>query len=177
MLGLGPGASVRDVQHARRRLAKTEHPDVGGSAEAMRRINEAVAVALAAMTGPQPSSARSRADARHRHSSSRTERGPVHRDHPSFVVEALPVETFEALRIVASWLGEVIDDDPPYCLEVSLGEPVGVWCRLDLVPDAGASTVSLTAEADEGMPVPDIVAVRDAFIDGLNRLDWSVLHS
>ena len=92
---------------------------------------------------------------------------------PSFTVEALPVETFEALLVVASWIGEVLDDDPPYRLEVALGEPYECWCGLDLVPDAGASTVSLQVAGIGGRPAPDIEAVRDVWIEQLNQLDWN----
>ena len=99
----------------------------------------------------------------------------MRRDHPSFTVEALPAEAFEALLVVASWLGDLVDDDPPYGLEVALTEPMGGWCRLDLVPDAGASTVSVAVAGAPGHPVPSVEAVRDAFVDGLNRLDWGSL--
>ena len=55
-------------------------------------------------------------------------------DVASFTIEALPAEAFEALLIVATWLGEVLVDDPPYQLDVALAEPFDCWCRLDLVP-------------------------------------------
>ena len=99
--------------------------------------------------------------------------GGVSRDVPSFTVEALPVETFEGLLIVASWIGDVLDDDPPYRLDTHLHEPVECWCRLDVVPDAGASTVSLTIAGVDGAPTPDIIAVRDLWIANLNAVDWS----
>ena len=44
----------------------------------------------------------------------------------------------------------------------------------DVVPDAGASTVSLAVAPVEGS-VPSIEAVRDAWIAELNGLDWSQL--
>ncbi len=91
---------------------------------------------------------------------------------PSFVVEALPAVTFEALVVVVSWLGEVLDDDPPYRLDTYLGEPFDCWCRLDVVPDAGASTVSLTVAGLDGADAPDVVAVRDAWVANLNAIDW-----
>jgi hypothetical protein len=94
------------------------------------------------------------------------------RDIPSFTVEALPVETFEAMLVVASWLGEVLDDDPPYRLDTYLYEPYDCWCRLDVVPDAGASTVSLAVAGVDGAPTPDVLAVRDAWIANLNLVDW-----
>ena len=96
-------------------------------------------------------------------------------DNPSFTIEALPAEAFEALLLVAGWLGDLIDDDPPYALEVAMTSPYQGWCRLDLVPDAGASTVSLVVAGEPGMPAPDLDEVRDAWIAGLNQLDWSDL--
>ncbi len=100
----------------------------------------------------------------------------VARDVPSFTVEALPVVTFEALVIVASWIGEVLDDDPPYrldaYLDASRGAPLDCWCRLDIVPDAGASTVSIAVGGLDGAPPPDVDVVRDAWIANLNVLDW-----
>jgi hypothetical protein len=94
------------------------------------------------------------------------------RDIPSFTVEALPVETFEGLLVAASWIGEVLDDDPPYHLDVHLHAPLRCWCRLDVVPDAGASTVSLTVAGFDGAPPPDIIAVRDLWVASLNEVDW-----
>ena len=96
----------------------------------------------------------------------------IARDVPSFTVEALPVETFEAMLVVASWLGEVLDDDPPYRLDTYLYEPLDCWCRLEVVPDAGASTVSLAVAGLDGSPTPDVLAVRDAWVANLNALDW-----
>jgi hypothetical protein len=94
----------------------------------------------------------------------------VQRDVPSFTVDALPVDTFEALLIAAALLGEAIDDDPPYRLDAYLSEPFDCWCRLDVVPDAGSSTVGLTIGGIDGRPVPDVVTVRDAWVDALNSL-------
>lgn len=180
VLGLTHDASERDVHEARRRLAKTAHPDTGGSVEAMQRLNDAADAALAALASP---SSRGRTAAPRptptRPTPTRPTRqhtaGPVRRDHPSFTIEALPAEAFEALLVVASWLGDLIDDEPPYALELALTEPIGGWCRLDLVPDAGSSTVSIAVAGAPGHPVPSVDAVRDAFVEGLNQLDWSSL--
>lgn len=177
MLGLAPGASERDIQAARRRLAKRAHPDTGGTVDQMQRVNDAADAALRSLS--PTGGARRPAPPPGRRAPTRPAPpgggGPVRRDHPSFTVEALPAETFEALLVVASWLGDLIDDDPPYGLELALTEPLGGWCRLDLVPDAGASTVSVTVAGAPGHPVPSVDAVRDAFVDGLNRLDWGRL--
>ena len=96
--------------------------------------------------------------------------GFVDHDAPSFVIEALPVEAYEALLVVATWIGEVLVDEPPYLLDVHLHEPRPCWCRLELVPDAGASTVSITVASIDGDPVPGAEDVRDLWIAHLNRL-------
>ena len=75
-------------------------------------------------------------------------------DVASFTIEALPAEAFEALLVVSTWIGEVLVDEPPYQLDVVLEEPYACWCRLDLVPDAGATTVSLTLAGIAPPPRP-----------------------
>lgn len=182
-LGLGPDADADSVRAARRRLARDHHPDQGGDAARMQRINEAADAALVAIgaadrsaaDGPDPASPAPAADGRSgRRDATPREAGPgVVRDVASFTVEALPVETFEALSIVTTWMGEVLDDDPPYRLDTYLAEPFDCWCRLDVVPDAGASTISITIAGLDGTPPPDLLAVRDAWVGNLNALDWA----
>jgi hypothetical protein len=161
-LGLASDAGSDEIRAARRRLAKAHHPDQGGDPAAMQRINEAADAALLQVderSGPRTPNSD----------------GPTSgmaRDVPSFTVEALPVETFEAMLVVASWLGEVLDDDPPYRLDTYLYEPYDCWCRLEVVPDAGASTVSLAVAGVDGAPTPDVLMVRDAWINNLNAVDW-----
>ena len=46
ILGLQFGASQHDIKKAHRRLAKQHHPDLGGSAENFRKINEAYQILL-----------------------------------------------------------------------------------------------------------------------------------
>jgi hypothetical protein len=182
-LGLGRDATVDDIRAARRRLAKAHHPDQGGDPARMQTINEAADAALLAVeaqVGPSAAPAAeapgAAADARttpaDRPDSENAGTSAVARDVPSFTVEALPVETFEAMLVVASWLGEVLDDDPPYRLDTYLHEPFDCWCRLDVVPDAGASTVSLAVAGLDGAPTPDVIAVRDAWVANLNAVDW-----
>lgn len=175
-LGLGADASADDVRDARRRLAKVHHPDQGGDPGVMRSVNYAADAALRRLAEPVKTAGSPPTGER-----SAGERSAAGRDHDptgtisdvsSFTVEALPAETFEALVIVASWLGDVLDDEPPYRLDVDLGGPIRCWCRLDLVPDAGATTVSITIGAIADDPLPDIELVRDVWVDGLNRLDW-----
>jgi hypothetical protein len=169
LLGVPDGAGPDEVRAARRRLAKHSHPDLsGGDAEEMRRLNQAADIVLASLgvdvgvgvgigLDREPE-ARPRPGGRRAH------------DVASFVIEALPAEAFEALLVVTSWLGEVVVDDPPYQLDVVLLDPLRCWCRLDLVPDAGASTVSLTLAAVADAPLPELDDVRDIWVAALNTL-------
>lgn len=173
MLGLAPGASVEAIENARRTLAKTAHPDVGGSVHQMQLINSAADEATRRATRndavPQTKTPSPAAP---------PPTGPGWHwrvDHPSFTIEALPAESFEALFVVASWLGETIDDDPPYRLDVALTEPVACWCRLELLPDAGATTVGLTVGSETGVTPNELDLVRDAWVAGLNSLDWEAI--
>ena len=194
-LGLDGDATEADVQRARRRLAKEHHPDVGGDEAEMRRLNAAVTAAMveigrradrrgdvprgdvrpAAPEWGRPGPTTGSTTARQPVSGERDGRRVVY-DTASFTIEALPAEAFEALLVVTTWIGETLVDDPPYLLEVHLREPVECWCRLDLVPDAGACTVSLAVAAVEVGPMPDVDAVRDVWVAELNRLDWEGLR-
>jgi hypothetical protein len=169
VLGVDPGASVQELRAARRRMAMRLHPDhAGGDADAMRRLNNAFEAAMAALTRPdsergEPGS--HQPDRRPRRANSRV----VH-DVASFTIEALPAEAFEALLVVSTWLGEVLIDDPPYQLDVALEDPYACWCRLDLLPDAGATTVSLTLAGIGATAPPDVDDVRDLWVANLNQL-------
>lgn len=172
---MDPSAGVEEIAAARKRLARSAHPDTGGSVEEMQRLNEAAELAIAevraASESPTARTARSPRPERRR-----PPRGGVRHDHPSFTIEALPAEAFEALLIAASTLGEVLDDDPPDVLEAMLADPFAAWCRLELVPEAGAATVSLTTARVPGHPTPDVYEVRDRWLDALNELDWADLE-
>ena len=159
VLGVGRDATLDEVRSARRKLASEFHPDHGGDAATMGAINIAYeeVVAQLAQPAPVPIPVAARYTG-------------VQHDAPSFTIDTLPAEAFEALLIVTSWMGEVLVDDPPYVLEVHLSEPSPCWCRLDLVPDAGASTVTLTVASIDGVPAPDVEAVRDLWVANLNRL-------
>ena len=157
VLGVSHDATLDELRSARRRLAAEFHPDHGGDAARMGEINAAfdLVVAQVANQPPQPQAQRHRG---------------VQHDAPSFTIDCLPVEAFEALLVVTSWMGEVLVDDPPYVLEVHLTEPGPCWCRLDLLPDAGGSTVTLTVASVGNDPAPDVEQVRDAWVANLNRL-------
>ena len=167
VLGLTPDATAAEVLAARRRLAKRAHPDAGGSAAAMQAINAAADAALAELARPAAAAA-SDAPVAPRQPRRPQHRTPMRVDHPSFVVEALPAEAFEWLLVAAAELGDVIDDDPPYRLEVALRGDVRGWCELTLVPDAGATTVSIAVAGEPGLPASDVEVVRDLWITTLN---------
>jgi hypothetical protein len=185
ILGLGPAASLDEIEAARRALAKRAHPDVGGSLDEMQRINAAADAARrtlgrpasATPTPPPPRPAPPTPAPPTPAPGPMPPRGPIFSryDNPSFTIEALPAAAFEALLIVGGTLGDVIDDDPPYRLEVALSPPIAGWCRLDLLPEAGASSIALTVGGEPGAPPPDLDLVRDAWIAELNQLDWDRL--
>ena len=175
-LAVAPTATLAELSAARRRLAQRLHPDHGGDAtamqalnaafdEAVRRLSADTVLAQPEQSAEEPTQSPPTAPPRVR----RSVRGLQH-DAPSFTIDVLPVEAYEALLVVTSWMGEVLVDDPPYLLEVFLHDPSPCWCRLDLVPDAGATTVSLMVAALEGDPAPDIDDVRDEWVANLNRL-------
>lgn len=171
VLGVGPDATIEEVRVARRRLAARFHPDHGGDAVRMGEINAAFEAVVAQLSKPAsvppvPPPAPDPTPAPQR----QPRYQGVQYDAPSFTIDVLPVEAFEALLVVTSWMGEVLVDDPPYVLEVHLTEPGPCWCRLDLVPDAGGSTVTLTVASIGSTPAPDVEAVRDVWVANLNRL-------
>jgi hypothetical protein len=181
LLGVDGDAGADAVHRAWRRLAKELHPDVGGDGGAMQRLNEAAEVVLrdiatrdtvgsTAPSSPAPPRTATPPAAPPNASAAKRQGQRVEHDVASFVVEALPAAAFEALLVATSWIGEVLVDEPPYLLDVVLGEPLRCWCRLELVPDAGASTVSLTIAAFADDALPDIDAVRDLWVSTLNQL-------
>lgn len=180
VLGVPHDADAETIRAARRELAKRAHPDAGGSIGAMQQLNEAARAAIDAVerrtTDPEPTTPRpARDDGRRRRR--RTSYGGVRHDHPSFTIEALPAEAFEGVLLAAAVLGDVLDDDPPYLLEVRLTGGLPAWCRLELVPDAGSTTVSLTTARLPDHAAPDVLEIRDLWIDALNRVDWASLGS
>jgi hypothetical protein len=193
-LGLDISATIDDIRSARRVLARQAHPDVGGSEEAMRQLNEAVDVAVRFVreqrldVSSDVSPGASSADHSDRRAPATSTNGPrrtsprwqraasgggwASRDEPSFTIDVLPAPAFEALLIVSCWYGDVIDDDPPYRLDVHLFDPSECVARLTLIPEAGSSSVSIHVLSMAGAlgPPPTAEAVRDLFVDGLNRL-------
>lgn len=171
VLGLDHRTATRaDIVAARRRLARELHPDRdGGDSDRMGRVNRAADAALERLSASDQAPPTTTSTARHAEAE-RLRR--VRRDHPSFTIDVLPAEAFEALLIVTGWIGQLADEDPPYRLETVLDG--GVWCALELVPDAAATTVSVAVDVTEGDSV-DVESVRDQWVSALNLLDWEVL--
>ena len=172
VLGVSRGATLDEVRAARRKLALELHPDrAAGNPDAERRMREVnVAfdhvvkvirrerVALAAP--PEPEQPPVRRVAR------------ISTDVASFVIDCLRPEAFERLFIVSHWIGEPLYADPPGLLEVHLQEPSPCFCRLELMPEAGAAMVSVTVGTIEPwwIAAPDTDAVRDLYVLMVNQL-------
>jgi len=178
LLGLDENADLPTVAARRRALAGRAHPDRGGTHVEMTEVNRAADLLIAWLRDPDrrrldPSaesstvspvtnrsstrrpeeSSPNEESSRNGHSSrseesSRNEGSRWRVDRPSFVVEALPVVAHEALLVAAAVLGRVCDDDPPYAIEAFIGDADEIWCRLELVPDAGSTTVSIVSDSD-----------------------------
>jgi hypothetical protein len=171
LLGLDRNATEADVGESRRRLARESHPDLGGDVAAMQAINAAADEVLASLR--QSRQTRTRRPRVPAERSSQPWRESAAVDHPSFTIEALPVDAFEALVLVATELGTMVDDDQPYRLEFRLEGDLHGWCEVTLVPDAGSTTASVALAAEPGHPRPTVDQVRDLLVEGLNRLDWA----
>lgn len=167
VLGVSRDSTLAEVRSARRRLAAEFHPDHGGDAVRMGEINAAFDAVEFQLLHLQPTPPPVTPEAAP--SPLRRYQGVQH-DAPSFTIDTLPAEAFEALLLVTSWMGEVLVDDSPYLLEVHLTDPAPCWCRLDLVPDAGGSTVTLTVASVGEDPAPDVEDVRDRWVANLNTL-------
>lgn len=178
ILGVTHHATQDDIIAARRRLARVAHPDSGGDHLQMVTINEACRILLAAAAGHNGSRETTQAEEKHRTESRRQRddgrlegaesRRHGFRDVPSFVINALPVEAFETLVVSAANLGEVVDEDPPYLLEVLVREPGPLWCRFELFPDAGSTTVMLSCDVEAGYRVYSVEEIRDLWISTIN---------
>ena len=89
-------------------------------------------------------------------------------DHPSFTINALPVVAYEVLLLAARVLGDISSDEPPYLLEVQLEDPPMTWCRLEIVPDAGSSTISFVIDKEI-----DSQLIRDLWVTTINEIGFS----
>lgn len=152
-LGVDPGYDESRVVAARRRALLRHHPDHGGTREALEQVHLATDLLFRALKVDTPP-----IDDRIRYV----------RDCPSFTIDVLPVEAFELLVLASANMdADIIDEDPPYMLEVLLRTPVDAWCRCDVVPEAGGSIVTLSTEAMLDKGIEDI---RDLWVESINEL-------
>lgn len=161
VLGLVEGCTPEEVRDAWRRAMLVAHPDHGGSAEMVSRVNQARDALLTR-------SPRSR--------ESQVSTSGWARDVPSFSIGALPVDAFSSLRIVADQIGRIVDEEEPYLLEFTLEHSesfpdLHAWCRCEIVPEAGASLVHLALSTTRPVEFASIETLRDEIVGAINRLD------
>ena len=137
----------------------------------MTLLNQALHESLALLNSQkvEENKAQSRTSLRHRRR--------VAQEMSSFTVTVLPVECWHALEIVAAHCGPTITSEPPYMIEFFLQDShldhaVQSWCRCDLVPEAGSTTVHVTVGSSRDGEVPEIEDVRDRLVQLLKELDW-----
>ncbi len=159
-------ASTQEIRRAWRERARTVHPDAGGSDVAMQELNEALRCALESVSQvPVHATVSSVVDVR------------LQRDVSSFTVGVLPAECFEALLVIAGISGAISLEEPPFHLEFSLHDSdvygaLHGWCRCDLVPEAGATTVSLSVGTEDSANGISVEEVRDYLVANLNAIEW-----
>jgi hypothetical protein len=190
LLGIAESSSVEEIRAAWRLKARSCHPDVGGTVQEMQELNQALTVALSRAASPQSIQShqdRTNDDSMHNQMSDEyVRRRPVQkrstwarvsRDVSSFTVDCLPVETHEALLLTAAWHGDVVLDESPYLLEAIVRDPYSCWVRFEILPEAGASTVSVSVATASGETPVASDDIRDLFVDSLNQLDWTEIRS
>ena len=150
--------SRTDIEARQRVLMKTAHPDAGGSHRAFIDVTRAAEILLNNRQIHKPTPDAS-------YVGSKT-------DHPSFTIDVLPVEAYEYIYVAASVLGQVVDEDPPYSLQVLLNEPQHCWCLITVVPEAGGSIVSITVHnADDSRNRTfNIEEIRDMWVSTINEV-------
>jgi hypothetical protein len=146
-------ATVDRVKAARRRLAKAHHPDLAvgrgdvagsgaDSTDRLARVNRAVELALADLAtraAPAPHVPLPAPGAE----SSIWADGEDEAD-ASFSIPHLPVEAFELLLLAFSSIGDPKVLDEPYLLEGMVDDPFIGMARVEIVPEAGGSIVTVT---------------------------------
>ena len=172
VLGLSHTADEDEIRRAWRTRAKRSHPDSGGDPEDMVRLNRALEEALTSLRlADDPPVVHSGVRSGVRSGSGQRRL----RDAPSFTIDVLPVEAFELLAMVGATLGSVIEEEPPYLIEFTLEssgafEGVGRWCRCEVYPEAGSSSVHLTVGGDGRLDDDAVLALRDEMVRTINDL-------
>jgi hypothetical protein len=165
----GDTATADDVKAARRRLAKVHHPDLAaGRGETMTGdrlavVNRAAELALAdlatrdaAPADPVPMPAPG-------DESSIWLQGEDEVD-ATFSIPHLPVDAFELLLLAFSSIGDPKEIDEPYVIAGMVDDPFVGMARVELVPEAGGSIVTVTTSpfhrAGTPPPTPAQIAGR-----------------
>ena len=192
LLGISRDSSSERARQAWRDKARVCHPDAGGSDAAMQELNEALRLVLVELAvlnkqhramddGTTQSETshveRDGATQTREHIRQRSHWARTSRDVSSLTIDCLPVEAFEALLLASSWHGDVSIEESPYLLEIIMRDPFPCWVRFDVVPEAGASMVSITVATAAGERPVASEDVRDVFVDSLNQLNWEDIHS
>lgn len=169
ILGIPRDSSEAIVRQAWREKMRASHPDAGGTHEQSIIFNDALRNALVSITSERNVGVV-------RESNSAHGRKYI-RDASSFTIDVLPVECWHVLEIVANQSGSVLADEPPYLIEFTLhdsglDDSVDAWCRCEMVPEAGATTVHITVGSSQRR-VPDIDRVREYLVSSLNELEWT----
>jgi hypothetical protein len=169
LLGVTRSSTVSEIVAARRVLAREFHPDRGGDPQHMAFINLAFDAIIAShgKEAPQQITVTSANVSPTDALAPETTSG-FSVDHPSFTINALPAVAYEVLLLAARVLGDISSDEPPYLLEVQLEDPPMTWCRLEIVPDAGSSTVSFVVDKKI-----DAQQIRDLWITTINEIGFS----
>ena len=165
-------ATVASVKAARRRLAKALHPDLAaGRADAVAAAADSTARLMSVTKAAEMAIADLAA---RRVTASGGESGDgggqvqlgrdAEQDEAIFSVPHLPAEAFELLLLAFSSIGDPKVLDEPYLMEGMVDDPVVGMARVEIVPEAGGSIVTVTtapftrARADP--PSPEQVAGR-----------------
>lgn len=172
ILGISHDASIETIRQAWRDKSRHSHPDAGGSHEESVKLNQALRDALVEVKNRQVLKSQNESQ---QQSFSPTRK--LMRDTSSFTIDVLPVECWHPMEVVAGCSGSLLAEEPPYLIEFTLhdsGIPdsVEAWCRCDLVPEAGGTTVHITV-GSYGLHVPPIEVVRDFLVSSLNEIDWT----
>lgn len=175
VLGIDATASLEEVRDAWRRAAKRCHPDAGGSAEKMVTLNLALAQIVAIRKKEQLNLDVALSSGSDRDTQRVMRSHRQHHDISSFTIDVLPVDSFEYMLLAAEILGTIIDQECPYLVEFTLhnsGLPNSqhAWCRCELMPEAGGTTVHLTIGGVDAQKSLTIEAVRDELIYCVNGL-------
>jgi hypothetical protein len=195
MLGLPSSASADEVRAARRRLSKQLHPDAlvhcsdderRAAASQLAVINRSVDLALAALKAPvdTPPEAATKTARGAGHEPAAAAARPRANEAPfsapdvedgmtaSFSIAALPVEAFELLLLAMSAIGDPKVVDEPYLLEGMVDDPALCLCRIELVPEAGGTivTVDVYPIGRGKQPPPSALAVAGRLVAEVEAL-------